>query len=121
MKWDGGDLIKTGEIVWWNNFSCVGRIAKIIETEKSLSEWGLHEPGVFICWNLHGESMPCNIFYPRSSFFDNEIKPLSISELNSLEASIKKEALKPSCEKFEVTATPIQCNNSNILWKIKTC
>lgn len=77
MNYPDGTQICIGDHIWWNEGSCVGRVAMILEEAEDYSEWGLDEPGIFICTAPEGESLTCDIYNRASQFKDEGIIKIS--------------------------------------------
>ena len=72
-----GTDLQVGDIIWWNNFSRIGRISQIVATDEMCHDAGVAERGIFLCIDLLGDFLTNDIYYRQSSFRENEIEILS--------------------------------------------
>ena len=77
MKYPDGSPINVGDLVWWNEGSCVGYVQVIAESEAEYVGWGLDSPHVFLS-NIHPFSPGSNIgvAYPEACLKDEGVAPL---------------------------------------------
>ena len=77
MKYPDGSPINVGDLVWWNEGSCVGYVQVIAESEAEYVGWGLDSPHVFLS-NIHPFAPGSNIgvAYPEACLKDEGVAPL---------------------------------------------
>ncbi len=91
MRYLDGKTIKTGDIIWWNEGTCVGRVATIVEpadTAEKMAAWGLDESGIFISPRIRLPLVD-GVYQPHSDFEDEGIGLMSENELAELYEAIE--------------------------------
>ncbi|RYD85622.1 MAG: hypothetical protein EOP84_01950 [Verrucomicrobiaceae bacterium] len=48
MKYPDGKVIHVGDLIWWNEGSCIGFIQSIAESKREYEAWGLDRPHLFL-------------------------------------------------------------------------
>ncbi len=120
MHYPDGREIELGDLVWWNEGSCVGRIAAIFESADELSHWGLDEYGIFICNDVTENWGSCDIFYPRIAFESEGIAKLTPPEIDYV-WQVRDELLKthPEILTYESFGLRRFCDqNGDARWKL---
>ena len=69
-----GKAMHVGDIVWWNNYECSGRVARLVEKPDDLAAYGLVEPGIFICTDIEKQQYTEDVFYAERYFKEAEIE-----------------------------------------------
>ena len=74
MKYPDGQSVKIGDLIWWDEGTAIGRVARIIDAESQLKEWGLEEYGIFISCDPDSNELSCDVFHPYRLFEDEGIE-----------------------------------------------
>lgn len=88
MNYPDGTVIVVGDVIWWNEGGCIGRVACIVDTPDSWISKGLAEPGIFICNDLAFDELTCDVFNSEAQFLDEGIGKLSCDEMRGLTDAI---------------------------------
>lgn len=48
MKYPDGNVICVGDLIWWNEGSCIGFIQSVAESKEEYESWGLDCPHLFL-------------------------------------------------------------------------
>lgn len=94
MKYPDGNIICVGDLIWWNEGSCVGYIQSVAESEEEYKSWGLDRPHLFLS-NIHpfDPSEKSGIAYDEACLVDEAIGLLTKAESDDLTEAISKAAI----------------------------
>jgi hypothetical protein len=93
--------IHRGDLVWWNEGTCVGFVEDVMEDQAVYEAWGLDEPGVAFT-NLHpfeanelkhkqrtgSVTTGATVVYPQRSLEDEAVELLSPDEHYELDSAM---------------------------------
>ena len=119
MNYPDGHLIRVGDLIWWNEGSCVGHVHVIAETPAEFEAWGLEEPHIFVD-NTHpfDPTIGSGVAYNEACFEDEAIGLLDPKEIGMFEAAVKaaaeKSAIDFSSHRFSVTTKCV--NGRMVAW-----
>lgn len=118
MNYPTGLTIRKNDLVWWDNFNRVGRVALVLTDPASMESWGLSAPGIFICCNVIESEPTPDIFYSETHLAEDEIQPLSETEIVSLRRCLERELhLHPGVTKL--IASPMLSDDGEIQWRLQ--
>lgn len=121
MRYPDGTAIKVGDWVWWNEGSCVGVIAFIVEDEQSKDEWGLDQCGIFICNDLLGDLMTFDVFNSEADLEDEAVSRLAANEereIRKVMEYVKKENPNLFNEKLRHAVRLSTDAEGKVMWEI---
>ena len=79
MKYSDGTHMSVGDLIWWNEGTCKGRVAKIIESQDELKQYGLTNVGFFICADPSKQELTQDVFYEESDLVPEGIEKIEES------------------------------------------
>ena len=85
MKYPNGQPVQIGDLVWWNEGSCIGFVQSMVESEEDCQTMGLKGPHLFISSRHPFDSNTMGVAYPIACFEDEGIAPLALEELDQFE------------------------------------
>lgn len=102
MNYPDGSTVNIGDLIWWNEGTCVGYVQVVAESKDDYESWGLTAPSIFLS-NRHpfDRSLGTGVQYERASFEDEGIGLLSPEESKQLERATA-EARKFATEDFDI-------------------
>ena len=119
MKYPDGQTICVGDLVWWNEGSCVGYVQAIAETQEEFESWGLEEPHIFVD-NTHpfDPTIGSGAAHDEACLENEAIGLLNPTEIEIFEAAMKEAAQKTVADlnshQFSVTTECV--NGRRVAW-----
>ncbi|MCB1098683.1 MAG: hypothetical protein KDN22_24135 [Verrucomicrobiae bacterium] len=94
MKFPSGEIIRKGEMIWWDEGARIGVVHEVLEEKEELEAWGLEDPHIVLSGSLpYSPDDKGYISYPLSSFVDEGIEMLTAAERIEID-SIMERAFK---------------------------
>ncbi len=119
MNYPDGQPICVGDLIWWNEGSCVGHVQVVAETKEEYEAWGLDEPHIFVD-NSHpfDPTIGCGVAHNVGCFEDEAIGLLNQAEIGLFEAAVKEAEAKAvtdlNSHQFSVTTECV--NGQRVAW-----
>ena len=89
MKYPEGQIVRVGDLIWWNEGVCLGHVQEIIESQSDIKSWGFSQPHIMVDNNHPLDStLDGVVAYGLSDFEDEGIGLLTEEELLMLEAAV---------------------------------
>lgn len=91
MNYPDGNIVRAGDLIWWNEGSCVGYVQSVADSREEFEAWGLDRPHLFLS-NIHpfDSTQQSGIAYDEDCLADEGIGFLSAMELTDLKNAITK-------------------------------
>lgn len=100
MNYPDGSVIRTGDLIWWDEGACVGHVGEIMEESQQYEAWGLDEPSLEIN-NVHPfDGSSGGIVYPLWVLESEGLSKFSDPERRELELALS-EASRRAGRSFE--------------------
>src|SRR5690606_22416582 len=93
MQYPDGLSISVGDLIWWNERTCVGYVHAVLEANDEYLAWGLDVPGIMLAIGHPFDPDEATVFYPAWSFEDEAVGLFTADEREELsEAAERAEA-----------------------------
>ena len=100
MKYPDGSVIRTGDLIWWDEGAGTGYVGEIMEDQRAYDAWGLDEPSLELN-NVHPfDGSSGGIVYPLWVLESEGVRKFSDPERRELELALS-EARQRASRSFE--------------------
>lgn len=89
MLYPDGSSVRPGDLIWWDEGTCVGFVQEVIETEADRCKWGLAQPHIAIGGHPYNPAAPGFVTCPEFLLADEGVSKLTADERAQLNKAIE--------------------------------